>query len=215
MTQLFDSRGLEHNPFLRDLFYCWHKILRRYEHAIPGDLAYNYGERTNVGLIAAAATKKRCLVLEDFSCEKEAKHKRYLGRGDLWIREPNRERDYHFEAKATIPNLDKKDVTREVTRSLREACDDAKNALAGYGHRPQRSAGIVFVIPHVPPRGKPDFDPNEFIAEILNLRSLNASFSVVHMCAREVKDLEQGRPCIAVVGKYVEYPLTKSIRRVA
>ena len=57
MLQHFETKGIKKGGFLYSIFESWHKTLEDYENKYPWDLAYTYGERTNVGLLALAATK--------------------------------------------------------------------------------------------------------------------------------------------------------------
>mgnify|MGYP006269427685 CR=1 FL=1 len=58
MGKYFDCVGLANQPFLYNLLRVWHTVLRDFEITIK-DIPYDYRERTNIGFIAAAATKQR------------------------------------------------------------------------------------------------------------------------------------------------------------
>jgi hypothetical protein len=82
--------------FLRRLFRAWHSQLVEYESCLSDDLPYWYSERTNIGVLAAAALRLRGVVaLEEYPIRQGDR----AGRADLGPYDSRAERSYDFEFK--------------------------------------------------------------------------------------------------------------------
>ena len=194
MVVNFETKEIRKETFLYSLLKSWHKTLEDYEKS-EKDLGYDYRERTNIGFLAAAATKKRCIVLEEYMCDKKRGHREISGRADLLIIVPNNNR-YQFEAKRIELNVSSEDFDKKVKDTLNSALGDIKKITKKY--REGKPAGIVFVIPKIP-KGWEDSLKN-LKDKLLDLKSLNADFSAVHFC-QDIPPSKQS-PCVAVVGKW-------------
>lgn len=199
----FEFRGISEGTFLYDLVRSWHKILKEFEERMyPLDLGYGYQERTNIGFLAAAASRNGCSVLEEFQCDKRRRNKRRLGRGDLWIK-TSKGREYQFEAKQVILKVKTKDIKPKVSKALESALDDAKQVE----EKPKKLVGLVFVIPYLSSKLKEHQDCIDKLRnDLLDVNELGADFAVVHFCKKEIvkEKYDPGNcwPCVALVGKY-------------
>ena len=144
----FEFIGDRRRAFIYELFRSWHNTLVRYESALAviEGLPYWYIERTNVGLLAAAALRIGAFPLEEYSISKGRVANRSTGRADLWILSPNGT-TYDFEAKQTWVSLNSNKIANIIEPLLSEAVREAKNL----SQRPDFSVGIVFVVTYVSP----------------------------------------------------------------
>jgi hypothetical protein len=203
MSGNFETRGIGKKTFLYQLFYSWHKTLEDFEDKMykRGELGYDYKERSNIGLVAAAAAKKGCLVLEEFTCDKRHGRKTRLGRGDLWIKPPEG-KEYQFEAKRVGPNV--RSIQKEVQKAVQDVECDLKEVYVSDIPRRERPklTGIVFVVPYVPKRQWHRYNIKSLKNTLLDLKSLGVDFSAIHFCKQEIRTPTYGLPCVAIVGKY-------------
>lgn len=199
----FEFIGDHRRTFIYELFRSWHNTLVRYENALAeiGDLPYWYGERTNVGLLAAAAIRIEAFPIEEYSISRGKGANRSIGRADLWIRSPNGT-TYDFEAKQKFVSLNFNKVANIIRPLLSGAVMDAKE-LSG---RSDFSIGIVFVVPYVSESSQ--IKLSAFKEQIIDITSYGGDFAAIHFCNETIwRNLSiEGYvyPGIAVVGRYVK-----------
>jgi hypothetical protein len=196
----FIFKGDYRRRFVYDLVSTWHKILTDYEEKMTDDLPYFYIERTNLGLLAAAALKMGALPLEEYSADKGRGKKKYPGRADLWIRAKNGA-TYDFEAKQKWISLNSNNVISITDNILTEAVKAARQIAL----KSDFSLGIGFIVPYVSDYVKDK--AASFNEQILNIRSIGADFSAVHFCDKrywgKIKVEEKYYPGICIIGKYI------------
>ena len=197
----FEFIGDRRRAFIYELFRSWHNTLVRYESALAviEGLPYWYIERTNVGLLAAAALRIGAFPLEEYSISKGRVANRSTGRADLWILFPNGT-TYDFEAKQTWVSLNSNKIANIIEPLLSEAVREAKNL----SQRSDFSVGIVFVVTYVSPSS--EINLSSFREQIININSYGGDFTAVHFC-NEIIWRERIEDCsvypgIAVVGRY-------------
>jgi len=112
------------------------------------DCPWWYGERTQVGLLAAAAFQAGAIALEEYSDVKQTrKEGLWTGRTDLYIQTGSR--GWVLEAKRTWISLGKRardGSLRKVVEKLEEARADA----AALVHEPDTRLGALFVVAAIP-----------------------------------------------------------------
>jgi hypothetical protein len=120
-----------------NLFKEWINLIGKYCKVLDGEEApYYYYERTNIGILSAAACKAGWVSLEEFGFRKRGKKQ---GRADLWICREKADRGEYIEAKQ-IWNFS------SFNKALLAAKKDAKKLLLSREDDSLR-VGVVFV-PH-------------------------------------------------------------------
>lgn len=111
-----------------------------------GNAVYSFKERTNVGLLSAAAIANGWVALEECRSEKyisEESEESYSGRSDLRIW---RDRRYHeIEAKFTRIALTSSKTVR-FEKAYEKAVKDSLRSTS-LGHRSEKRIGLTFVVP--------------------------------------------------------------------
>lgn len=144
--ELFRFQG--DRRYIHDLLVSWHNVLRDLEAAMANwDLPYVHGERANLGILAAAATRIGYLPFEEYSAEKGRGRSRRTGRADLWLATKNGARAFDFEAKYIWPSFRSNRLAKTVRRHL----DRAANGAADIRYRSDHTIGITFVSPYGQP----------------------------------------------------------------
>jgi len=205
----FEFTGDQPKVFIRKLFKLfnqWHDLLRQYEEMMSADkdLPYWHTERTNTGLLAAAAVKLCYVAIEEYSAERGTRVKKRAGRADLWICD-DEGRGYDFEVKQYWASLHTPKITG-IKRELNRAKIDVSNLRYPSKNR----IALVFVIPRFLTSNK--FDVDEFRETILDTKRIGCSFSALHLCPKQIfeecRSLEDSKyyyyPGIAAIGQYVK-----------
>lgn len=199
----FEFIGDQRRTFIYKLFRSWHNTLIRYENALAEikDLPYWYNERTNVGLLAAAAISIGAFPIEEYSISRGKGANRSIGRADLWIRSPNGT-TYDFEAKQKFVTLNFNKVANIIRPLLSGAVMDAKEL----SERSDFSIGIVFVVPYIS-TSKP-INLSSFKSQIIDIASYGGDFAAIHFgnetMWRNLSIEGYVYPGIAVVGRYAK-----------
>ena len=104
------------------------------------DCPYWYGERTHVGLLAAAVFLCKGIAFEEYGNTKKKHHQNKHGRGDLWIKKHRM--IFECEAKRLWLNLGRSDKNlKAIEASLEKAEGNVKELKKGKG------LAICFVTP--------------------------------------------------------------------
>lgn len=183
------------------LLESWDKTLRELEKAFGiHDLPYVYRERTNVGILAAAATKLGYLTFEEYSVEKRRQRRWRQGRADLYICSKDSRKEFNIEAKYKVVSFRNQRLAQTIAPILETVIKDVV-VLRKSEH--SRRIGIVFLRPW---GAKPDdFDPTPFWSQLRDRASYGADFCAFHLCKFEIwsqQETHNDCPGIAVVGKY-------------
>jgi len=169
--------------------------------AVIEDLPYWYIERTNVGLLAAAALRIGAFPLEEYSISRGRGANRSTGRADLWILSP-KGITYDFEAKQKEISLSSNKIAKTIIPPLLEAVNDVRNL----SQRSDFSVGIVFAVPYIS-TSRP-INLSSFKRQIVDIASYGADFAAIHFYNE--KNIEKTKykgyvhPGIAVVGRYAK-----------
>ncbi len=198
--QLFRFRWNRRRSFIYELLESWDGMLRDLEAAMAGwDLPYVYGERPNLGILAAAATRIEYVPFEEYSAEKGRGKSRRLGRADLWLATKDGAKQFDFEAKYIRLSLRNKKLAKTIRRHLDMAAKDASNI----SYKSDCSIGIIFASPYGATRE--NFDPDPFWDQLSDLKQYGGDFCAFHICESEIWSQTdyKDRPGIAVIGRYI------------
>ena len=176
------------------------------------DLPYVYIERTDIGLLSAAAHEMGAVPIEEYSADKGKGAERYIGRADLWICLKDGT-TFDFEAKQEWIPLNSKRIAKIIKPKLEEAAYAAKKLT----YPSNWSIGIVFVTPYIHTLSrKIESMPFKkqilaFKKQILDNDSYGGDFVAVHFCDEQIWktariDKEFFYPGIATVGKIIRRP---------
>jgi hypothetical protein len=102
----------------------WCNVHERYCCSVPGDAIFWYGERSNVGALAAAASRKDWITLEEFEQDKIVRRCEANGRGDLFLKGPASEE--YIESKQVWCRDGSPHRTERVVENIKKACRDAR-----------------------------------------------------------------------------------------
>ena len=198
--QLFRFQGDRRRSFIHELLESWDGVLRDLEAAMAGwDLPYVYGERPNLGILAAAATRIGYVPFEEYSAEKGRGKSRRLGRADLWLATKNGAKAFDFEAKYIQLSFRNKKLAKTIQRHLNIAATDASEI----SYKSDCSIGIIFTSPY----GAilENFDPDPFWDQLSDLKQYGGNFCAFHICESEIwsRTDYKDRPGIAIIGKYI------------
>lgn len=199
--QLFRFQGDRRQLFICNLLESWDGVLRDLETAMEyWDLPYVYGERPNLGILAAAATRIGYVPFEEYSAQKGWGRSQQLGRADLWLATKEGRKQYDFEAKHIPLSFRTKKLAKTIQRHLDIAARDVSNIR----YKADCSIGIVFASPYgATPK---DFDPNPFWDQLSDLKQYGGDFCAFHICESKIwsrNDYYKDRPGIAIVGRYI------------
>lgn len=104
-------------------------------------------ETASVGFMAAAASRSGLLTLTDYMSVKRGWEKREpyrVGRCDLWVGDPDRQRSWAFEFKqGAVGRTTRPDKIRQLSD---QACQDARRVDRLEAHR--RFGGLVLTLQH-------------------------------------------------------------------
>lgn len=142
--QLLSGKNLNHWHSLVEEWILAHE---RFARINPGDAAYWYTERANIGVLAGAAWRCGMVALEEYqavktkqSAKSRSDPRTWMGRCDLWLaREKHQE---IIEAKFKWLSLRSKKPVEIVNQALTIAVRDAKSTQ---GKNPVRATGLVFL----------------------------------------------------------------------
>jgi hypothetical protein len=149
------NQRVEKYPLLCPVLRQWRGLVERYCKNEKKDAPYWYTERSNVGILAAAAWQsKRCVSLEEYSVDKSRPlgrgKQRWSGRADLWIRVEKKE--YVFEAKHRFW-----DIGSKARRSIdyfpeysQKRLNKAKQEAKRIDRKSGRALAILFIAPSIP-----------------------------------------------------------------
>jgi hypothetical protein len=195
--------------FMKRLFRAWHRQLAEFEGRLYDDLPYWYSERTNVGLLAAAALRLKSIVpLEEYPIRRGDK----AGRADLGLYDARNERSYDFEFKFRYSAIGWS-ATKRIKAAMRAAAEDVKSLPkppAG-----SQSVAVTFVVPYLPniktrktpPIEKWDSLWEHFLHSVAKPAICGADFVAVHRADDEVVERAAGdlgfHPGVAAFGKVV------------
>lgn len=129
----------------------WNLSIERFSRITDGeDVPYWYNERTNIGVLAAAAWRCGRIALEEFQYEKidvsssgetaETDQKKWIGRCDLWI--SNDRVEEIVEAKFKWLNMCSKQIAELAIPCLDEAVSDAVKTK---GYDEIKALGVAFL----------------------------------------------------------------------
>lgn len=199
--QLFRFQGDRRRLLIHDLLVEWDQVLRDLEPAmVPWGLPYVYGERPNLGILAAAATRIGYVPFEEYSADKGRRKNQRLGRADLWLTRRNGAEAFDLEAKYILASFHSKRITRTVEHHLDIAAKDASDIR----YKSDCTIGIMFVSPYgATCQG---FDPDPFWDQLSDLKQYGGDFCAFHICKPEIwgeTDYHKDRPGIAIVGRYI------------
>jgi len=164
------------------------------------ELPYRFGERPNVGILAAAATRLGYLPFEEYSAEKGRGKSRRKGRADFWLAAADGTRAFDFEAKYIEPSFRNKRLATTIKGHLDMASKDATDVR----YKSDWTIGIVFLSPYG--ATCEDFSSDVFWNQLSDLGQYGGDFCAFHICAPEIwsrNDYYKDRPGIAIVGRYV------------
>ncbi len=187
---------------IKNLIEKWDQTLRDFEKVMTiEDLPYVYGERTNIGLLAVAASKMGFVVLEEYALQKNQGGQSKPGRADLWLYSEDNSLDISIEAKFKELSWNSKRVAELIKPILEDAVHDVEKVRPYEGAK--YSLGIVFIRPY---NANPNnFNPVGFWDQFSNRSSLGADFCAMHLCKYEIWSQQQynkGYPGIGIAGKF-------------
>jgi len=200
--------------FVKSLFRQWHRLLSDFEKVIHAkgydNLPYRESERTNAGVLAAAATLMTDTVaLEEYPVKRRGQD---VGRADLWVCDKRGNRSYDFEFKMLWRSL-RSTRTGNLRRALAAASRDVRR-LPRPGD-PSWGVALVFLVPSLEraPRHAAESEQlwRSFIDTLSSPRSLGADFVVIHKAYPGVAEKLAARskdaflPGVAAVGRRVAY----------
>lgn len=202
--QLFRFQGDRRRSLVRDM----HNLLAEWDHVLcdlepamaPWGLPYVYGERPNLGILAAAATRIGYVPFEEYSADKGRGKNQRLGRADLWLTRENGAEAFDIEAKYILVSFHSSRITSAAEHHLDIAAQDASDIR----YKSDCTIGIVFMSPYGATRH--GFDPDPFWDQLSDLRKYGADFCALHICKPEIwgeTDDHKDRPGLAVVGRYI------------
>ena len=147
-TTIFDESRYGH---WRTLVEQWQDAHQNFA-AITGDAAYWYTERSNVGMLAAAAWKLNLVALEEYQVEKchsepesKGEEAKWKGRCDLWIY--GKRFNEIIEAKQNWVHLHSVKAEARAQKTLASAVRDARSTA---GQDKQFGSGVSFLLPYAP-----------------------------------------------------------------
>jgi hypothetical protein len=194
-------KGDRRRPLIYDLLVKWDEVLHDLESVFSNeDLPYVYGERTNIGIIAAAASRLGYHTLEEFYIPKRRRKSKRAGRADLYIVSKDGAKDFVFEAKLIKISFGSK---RVVSEAIQGSLKDCMKQVGAVREQAQKAIGIVFVRPY---HAKPDFEPDHFWDQVNNTDIHHADFSALHLAKFDIWSKQKehkGCPGIAIVGQYL------------
>lgn len=187
---------------IKNLLEKWDQTLRDFEKVITvEDLPYVYGERTNIGLLAAAATKTGFIVLEEYALQKRQGRQYKPGRADLWLYNAENSLDISIEAKCKELSWNSKRVAELIKPILEDAVHDVEEVRPSEGAK--YSLGIVFIRPcNANPH---NFNPSDFWTQLSDRSLLSADFCLMHLCKYNIwsqQKYNKGYPGIVILGKF-------------
>jgi hypothetical protein len=102
-------------------------LIERYSRALGGEEhVFDFSERPNTGILAAAAWKSGFLSLEEFAHGKHVVDDEYgNGRCDLWIATDDVRYQWFVEAKHCYTSINRKEIIEGVRPKLNAALSDA------------------------------------------------------------------------------------------
>jgi hypothetical protein len=198
--QLFRFQGDRRHSFIYNLLVRWNRVLCDLEAAMaPWDLPYVYGERPNLGILAAAATRIKYVPFEEYSAEKGRGKSRRLGRADLWLATKSGAKAFDFEAKYISPSFRSKKLAKTIQHHLDIAAKDASDIR----YKSDCTIGIIFVSPYGATHE--NFDPDPFWDQLSDLKQYGGDLCAFHICKPEIwgETGYKDRPGIAIVGRYI------------
>jgi len=198
--KLFWFQGDRRRSLIHDLLVSWNDVLCDLEGAMrTWDLPYVYGERPNLGILAAAATRIGYVPFEEYSAEKGRGKSRRKGRADLWLARKNGMKAFDFEAKYIQLSFRSKRLGRTIRRHLDMAAKDATDIR----YKSENTIGVIFVSPYGAIHK--DFSPDLFWSQLSNLSQYGGDFCAFHICSPEIwsRTDYRDRPGIAIVGRYI------------
>jgi hypothetical protein len=190
--------------FLQRLFRAWDKQLAEYENGLYDDLPYWYSERTNIGVLAAAALRLSGVVaLEEYPIRRGDRP----GRADLGLYDSWAERSYDFEFKFRYAAFGWS-ATRKIKSAMRDASKDIRRLPkppAG-----AQSVAVTFVVPYrkkVPPVKEWDSLWKGFTHLLSAPEKFGANFVAIHRADDKIVGRAAGKlgfhPGVAAFGKVV------------
>jgi hypothetical protein len=202
--------------YWRELLEHWaFQVERGYRVTQASDPVYKFKERTNVGLLAAAATANGWVALEECRSEKQGKdtEENYQGRSDLRIWRDKRH--HELEAKFLRIALTSESTTR-LDNTTENSMFDAVRSLPT-GAKFDRKIALTFVVPMLTRNQLKNCNQEEIAKLLLGLNNYilkNARpdfFASVYPGAAEVS----GRPNrvslgVLVFGREPREPLVES-----
>jgi hypothetical protein len=139
----FSRKASKELKSLKPVFEELSRVHEHYTNAEPSnDFSFWYTERSQIGLLAAAAYLCGGTAMEEYACKKENRKKRC--RADLYIRRRNAA--FECEAKHVTLNLGKTsaELVRSAEKHLDKAAEEA-NRLRDADHR----LGLCFLTPWI------------------------------------------------------------------
>jgi len=189
---------------IENLLEEWDKTLREFEKVMTvEDLPYIYGERTNIGFLAAAATKMGIIVLEEYALQKRKGRLLKPGRADLWLYSNKNSIDISIEAKLKTLSWKSRKLPELINPILQDAVKEVDKVRPSENSR--YSLGIVFVRPYH--ANLDEFEPDVFWNQLGDRSSFKADFCAFHLCDYEVwsqQENHEGCPGIGIVGKFLK-----------
>ncbi len=190
------------HPIFEKLLVNWDKTLTYFEKIMTTeDLPYIYGERTNIGLLATAASKTGFITLEEYAVQKRHEKQDKPGRADLWLYNPKYQIDVSIEAKFRELSWNSKKIVEIIEPILSNAVKDVSRVVPAEGAR--YSLGVVFIRPK---NANPeDYNPDDFWTQINDRSFLGADFCALHISKNEIwsqQEYNRGYPGIAMVGRF-------------
>ena len=188
---------------IKNLLEMWDRTLGDFEKVMTiNDLPYIYGERTNIGFLAAAATKIELVVLEEYALQKRKGRQSKQGRADLYLCSKDGSFDINIEAKLKELSWNSRRASEVIKPVLQDAVNDVDKVHPS--ENPKCSLGIVFVrLYNANPN---EFDPGNFWTQLGDRTSFGADFCAMHLCRYEVwsqQKYNEGYPGIGIVGKFL------------
>jgi hypothetical protein len=162
----------------------WLTLIKRYCRYMEDDLPYCWSERSNIGVLAAAAWRAGWVALEEFGNKRRAQRH---GRSDLYIYPCDRDKGEFIEAKQAWSINGARNA---LGRSEEDAkcLDQVKSNLY---------IGVAFVSPIIQEKYEQDIDNKiqQIITTALNINCDGVAWSFP-VNARSLKFVEQGKPII-------------------
>jgi hypothetical protein len=164
---------------IKELLNEWDLVLKKFEKVLNSeDIPYIYGERANIGFLAAAATKLGYIVLEEYAIERRKEKHWQHGRADLWLYSTDDSFDASIEAKIAESSWNSNRVPDIIRGAFKEVISEAKQ-VKQY-EKPMHSIALIFLRPYNADPGQ--YNTDDYWNKLNDPSKYGADFCAMHLC---------------------------------